>query len=157
MYCRNIYYCTTCCIIWLLNYSQFVAICELERAHHCWRQKDDLRTFWRQEKCSKCVIILERATNLCILYVLTMYLKSVLSYCTHYNLNNGENEVGPDSRHVPYVTLSVIKRLKIAINVDFRGERSQTTSPLVYFVYAFRNVDNCKRPLKDPMNELHAN
>ena len=36
-----------------------------------------------------------------MLYVLIMYLNNVLSCCT-YNLYNGENDVGPDSRHVPY-------------------------------------------------------
>ena len=33
---------------------------------------------------------------MCILYVLLMCLNSVLNCCTHYNLYNGENEVGPD-------------------------------------------------------------
>ena len=64
----------------------FVAICQLESAkevaplhghtntavwRHSLRQKKvDLRTFRRQEKCFKCVTIHERATNVCILYVL---------------------------------------------------------------------------------------
>ena len=62
-----------------MNYSRFGAICELvsEQAErnlcghtetavwrHCLRpKKAALRTFRRQEKCSKCVIIHERPTN----------------------------------------------------------------------------------------------
>ena len=54
---------------------------------------------------SICVLVIthERAANVCILYVLVMYLNNVLSCCTH-NIciyYNGENYVGPDSRHVP--------------------------------------------------------
>ena len=33
--------------------------------------------------------------------ILIMYLNNVLSCCTHNILYNVENEVGPDSRHVP--------------------------------------------------------
>ena len=79
-----------------MNYSRFGAICELESAQvpSCasetavWRprlrQKNvDLCTFRRQEKCFKCVIIHERATNLYVRYLLIMYLNNVLSCCTH--------------------------------------------------------------------------
>ena len=61
----------TCCIRWLVNYSRFGAICELDLAQvvasetavwwNCLRQKKvDLRTFRRQEKCFECVIIHEK-------------------------------------------------------------------------------------------------
>ena len=77
--------------------SELIAVCKLEsvvvaslRGHtetavwrHCWRQKKvDLHTFRRQEKCFQFVIIHERATNVCILHVLIMYLNNVLSCCT---------------------------------------------------------------------------
>ncbi len=81
-----------------MNYSRFGAIRELESEQavaplhghagtavwrHCLRQKKgDLR---RQEKFSKCIIIHEVATNVCILYVLIMYLNNVLS-CSAYTL-----------------------------------------------------------------------
>ena len=47
-----------------------------------------------------------------------------------YNLFNGENEVGPDSRHVPYF---IIHCQCLKINVDFQEKSvrwSQTPSPL---------------------------
>ena len=82
---------------------------------------------------------------MCILYVLLMHLNYVLSCCTYYNLYNGENEVGPDFRHVLYFIMHC-KRLKI--NVDFRGESARWfQTPLAYSLYAFINVDNCERPL----------
>ena len=63
---------------------------------------------------------------MCILYVLIMYLNYVLSCCTYHNLYNGENEVGPDFRHVLYFIIHC-KRLKI--NVDFRGKRTMVPDP----------------------------
>ena len=71
------------------------------------------------EKVLKCVFIHGRAINVCILYVLIMYLNYLLSCCTYYNLYNGENEVGTDFRHVLYFIIHC-KRLKT--NYDFRGE-----------------------------------
>ena len=75
-----------------MNYSRFGASCELESAQAVahlhghtetavWRlclrkKKVDLRTLG---KVLKCVIIHERAINVCILYVLIMYLNYVLS------------------------------------------------------------------------------
>ena len=40
------------------------------------------------------------SANVCILYVLIMYINIVYSYCTHrpYNLNSEATGVGPDSR-----------------------------------------------------------
>ena len=82
----------------IVNYSRFGAICKQESAqavaplcghtettmwHHCLLQeKVDLRTFRHQEKFFKCVILYERATNVCILYVLIMYLNNALSCST---------------------------------------------------------------------------
>ena len=69
---------------------------------HCLRQKKvDLHTFRRQEKYFINVLLYMKATNVCILYILITCLNKVLSCCTH-SLYNGENEVGPDSRHVLY-------------------------------------------------------
>ena len=51
-------------------------------------------------KSSLCVILHERVTHLCVLYVLIMYLNNVLS-CINNKLYNRENEVGPGSKHVP--------------------------------------------------------
>ena len=51
-------------------------------------------------KSSLCVNLHERGTHLCIQYVLIVYLNNVLS--VNNNLYNRENEVGPDSKHVPY-------------------------------------------------------
>ena len=68
------------------------------------------------------------------------------------HLNNGESEMGPDSRHVPLSyfilfqnTLSVIKH-KCRLG---GGERSvPRPPPPAYSLYAFiKYVDNCERPL----------
>ena len=53
-------------------------------------------------------IIYTISVTLCILYVLIMYLNSVV--CTvvvnTYNLNIGENELGSDSRQVPNIFMN---------------------------------------------------
>ena len=98
----------TCFVLRFIISSQVVAHL---RGHagtavwrHCLRQKKgDLR---RQEKFFKCIIIHEGATNLCILFVLIMYLNNVLSCCRaalHIIICIMEKiKVGPDSRYVPY-------------------------------------------------------
>ena len=42
---------------------------------------------------------------MCVLYVLIMYLNNVL--VVNNNLYNRENEVGPDSKHVPYFIIGL--------------------------------------------------
>ena len=52
------------------------------------------------EVCSKCVIIHNTTTHLCMLYVLRTFLNSVHVRLL-YTLHSEENDVGPDSRQVP--------------------------------------------------------
>ena len=66
--------------------------------HFLHEKKVDLRIFLRQEKCIKCAIIHESYK-----FVHTVRIDNVLKQYAellYNNLYNGENEVGPDSRHV---------------------------------------------------------
>ena len=100
--------------------------------------------------------------------VLMMYLNNVLS-CTHiFCRYNGENEVGPDSRHVPlsyiihsYNILSVIKN-----KCSFSEEKKRTVfpdpSPSVKYRqsahivshYSCRSLKMCRPTKMFPLNVL---
>ena len=89
-----------------MNYSWFGVIGELESAQAVAPQKPQCGATVCAKSKSICihfdirkralnVLLYMKATHLCILYVLIMYLNNVLSYCTHILYE--ENEVGPDS------------------------------------------------------------
>ena len=76
-----------------MNYSRFGALCNLESAQAVAPLRGHTETaMCRHSRESRfaniltavkvlCVILHERATDLCILYVLMMYLNNVLSCC----------------------------------------------------------------------------
>ena len=87
---------------------------------HCLRQKKvDLRTFRRQEKCFKCVIIHERARNV------YMYLNNVLSCCAHIICimeKIGWARILDMCRYRILFYFRIRCQL-LKINVDFRGKK----------------------------------
>ena len=82
-----------------------VAPCHGSRIHPCGGAavRCHLSYMSSSEKCGKCVIIHNISVNVCIMYVLIISLNSVhVRLLYTYNLNIEANEVGPDSRQVPF-------------------------------------------------------